>query len=63
MNSYTHLVGAEQVQRAAEKIQTAATTMQNAAALIDESLTRHQYFLEDWLHRFELAAQQKEQQG
>lgn len=47
------LMGSEEVQRAGYAIKSAAESMQQAASSIDESLRRHQMFMDDWLFRFE----------
>jgi hypothetical protein len=52
---YMTLLGAEQVQNAAGRMSDAADRMQRAASSIDESLARHERFLDDWLQRFEVA--------
>lgn len=53
MTEYTHLVGAEQVAGAGHTMARAAEQMRSAAGSIDDSLTRHQRFMDDWLQRFE----------
>lgn len=47
------LMGSEEVSRAGRNMVSAASDMQRAAATIDESLRRHETFLDDWLLRFE----------
>lgn len=47
------LIGAEDVRAAGSSMRAAAGEMQRAAASIDESLTRHRIFLDDWLVRLE----------
>lgn len=54
MNSI-HLIGAEDVRRAGGSMLEAANNMQRAASHIDDSMARHQRFMEDWLMRFENA--------
>jgi len=52
-----HLVGAEQVQSAARTIREAAGVMERAASSINDSLFRHQQFLDQWLAQFEAVVQ------
>lgn len=47
------LIGAEQVQSAANRMVDAADRMGRAASSIDDTMIRHQRFLDDWLQRFE----------
>ena len=49
---YMTLLGSDDVQRAGQQIAQAAETMRQSAANIDESLHRHQQFLNEWLDRF-----------
>jgi hypothetical protein len=49
------LLGAEQVQNAARTMSSAASEMLRAASSIDESLRRHERFLDEWLDRFAAA--------
>jgi hypothetical protein len=58
-DKYITLLGAEQVQSAASTMRSAADEMRSAASSIDEALTRHQRFLDDWLARFVDAMEQK----
>jgi hypothetical protein len=53
VSQYVTLLGADQVQSAASRIASAAEEMRRAASAIDDSLSRHQRFLDDWLNRFE----------
>ena len=53
MTEYMHLVGTEDVQRAGNVIAGAADNMYRAASNMDEALTRHGRFLDDWLIRLE----------
>jgi len=48
-----HLIGAEDVRAAGSAMRSAAADMNRAAASIDESLSRHHNFLDDWLSRLE----------
>lgn len=48
---FIHLTGADEVQRAGSVIQRAAIDMQTAANSIQESLTSHSQFMDDWLYR------------
>lgn len=50
---YVTLMGAEQVQTAGHAMSRAAEQMSRAAGSIDDSLLRHQRFLDDWLQRLE----------
>lgn len=47
------LMGAEDVSRAGHNMSNAAEEMKRAAAQIEDSLFRHQRFLDDWLIRLE----------
>ena len=58
MTDFIHLTGAEDVYRAGTIIMGAAETMKQAAALIDDTLGRHQRFMDDWLQRFEAAMEE-----
>ena len=53
MPDYMTLMGAEDVSRAGHRMVAAAEQMSRAAGTIDDSLFRHQRFLEDWLQRLE----------
>ena len=55
-NEYVQLLGTEDVRTAAGMMVNAAEGMKRAADQIDESLSRHQRFLDDWLARYEEAA-------
>ena len=55
MTDYVTLMGAEKVESAGYTMRSAAEQMQRAASSIDESLARHQRFLDDWLTRLEAA--------
>lgn len=59
MSEYIHLIGAEDVQRAGRSIASAAETMNWAAGYLDETLQRHQRFMDDWLERFTEAMKPK----
>lgn len=58
MSEYIHLIGAEEVRRAGSSMRSAASDMIRAASTIDESLHRHQRFLDDWLMRLEAILQE-----
>ncbi len=53
MGDFIHLSGAEDVQNAGRRIASAATDMRRAASEIENSLSRQQQFMDDWLVRFE----------
>lgn len=53
MAEYIHLIGAEEVSRAANTMSSAAHEMKQAAANMDHSLMMHKTFLDDWLNRFQ----------
>jgi len=53
MTEFIHLIGADDVRAAGSAMRSAAADMNRAAASIDESLSRHHNFLEEWLCRFE----------
>ena len=53
MAKYMHLVGAEEVTRAAQSIARSAEGMNSAASSIDGTLQRQQMFMDDWLRRLE----------
>lgn len=55
MADYITLLGAEQVDRASHTMSSAASEMQRAASSIEDTLSRHRMFLDDWLMRFEQA--------
>ena len=57
---YIHLLGSEEVSRAASNIRSAAEQMSRAAATMDDTLYRHRQFMDDWLQRFESALMPKE---
>lgn len=59
MADYITLVGADQVQSAAGTMRGAAEEMRRAASQIDDALSRHQRFLDDWIMRFESAVETK----
>ena len=48
---YVHLVGGEEVQRAANTMREAAELMQRAAATISESNTQHQRCMTEFIER------------
>ena len=53
MNDYMHLIGADEVKSAGSSMCSAANDLRRAADVFDESLHRHQLFLDDWLQRLE----------
>jgi len=53
MSGFVQLIGAESVERAGHNMQHAAEAVRQAASQIDDSLLRHQRFLDDWLARLE----------
>ena len=53
MSNYVHLIGTEQVSSAGHRISDAASDMSRAAASLDDSLRRHEQFMENWLDRLE----------
>ena len=48
-----HLMGAEDVRSAGVTIRNAAETMRQAAASLEDSLSRHRTFLNEWLSTLE----------
>lgn len=57
MTEYVHLIGAEEVGRAAGSMRVASDEMQRAASNIEDALRRHQIFLDDWLARLDATLQ------
>lgn len=55
MQDHITLIGAEQVQNAARHITAAAETMSQAAHSMQETLTFHQRYMDEWMQRFENA--------
>jgi len=53
MSDYMTLVGAEKVESAGYAMRDAAEKMRNAASQIDEALSRHQQFMQEWLGTLE----------
>jgi hypothetical protein len=53
MADYMTLLGAEDVRAAGSRIVSAAEAMRHAASTMEESLHRHQRFLDEWITRFE----------
>ncbi len=49
---YVTLMGADDVARAGSQMKEAADRMYQAANLIDERLTRHEQFLDEWAREF-----------
>lgn len=49
MEKYITLLGAESVSSAGSSMKAAAETMRQAAGSIEESLSRHRIFLDEWL--------------
>lgn len=56
-DQYMHLIGSEQVQRAASTMSDAADRMQRAASAIDTALDRFERRFEELVQRFETAAE------
>lgn len=50
---YMTLLGAEEISRAGHVMKEAGSEMLRAAGYMDETLRRHQQFMDDWLHRLE----------
>lgn len=59
MAEYVHLVGAEEVSRAAASMRNAAEEMQRAATNIEATLDQHHRFLDDWLSRLDATLQDR----
>lgn len=55
---FIHLIGAEDIPRAAGTMREAAQTMSNVSQNMQIVLEAHQRFLDDWLRRFEQALEQ-----
>lgn len=55
MSDYVTLLGAEDIRQASRNITSAAQNMNRAAENIDAALQNHEWFLDDWLLRFEAA--------
>lgn len=55
-----HLIGAEEVSRAANRMSSAADEMLRAASAMDETFRQQRQYLEDWMMRFESALQAKD---
>lgn len=53
MSNYVTLVGAEEVSTAGRSMRSAADEMRAAANQIEDSLSRHRAFLDDWLTRLD----------
>ena len=51
MSEFVHLVGAEDVQRAAHRMQEAAQRMERAARTIDEAVTRLERLWQEYVDR------------
>jgi hypothetical protein len=62
MTEFVHLIGADEVSRAAYTMRDAAHEMKSAAGTIDEALRHHRQFMDDWLARFEQIVLAKENQ-
>lgn len=56
MTEYVHLVGTEEVQRAASRMQSAAETMASAASSIDHTMHQTLLRLEELIGRAEAVA-------
>lgn len=54
---HINLLGSDDVRSAGSKMQSAAGEMLRVASTIDESLRRHQQYLEEWITRFERAVE------
>ena len=55
MSEFVHLVGAEDVKRAAGSMVSAATEISQAVANLEGILQRHRDQMNEWLERFEQA--------
>jgi hypothetical protein len=55
MAEYITLLGTEDVQKAGSSMRSAAEGMQSAASSLEDSLSRHRQFMDDWLMRLEEA--------
>lgn len=55
MSEYVTLIGAEDVRRAGAAMQDAASSMQSTIGSLDQSLTLHRQYMDEWLSRFEAA--------
>lgn len=62
MTEFVHLIGAEEVSKAAYTMRDAAHEMKSVANTIDGALRQHRQFLDDWLARFEQIVLAKENQ-
>lgn len=60
MAEYIHLVGTEDLSRAASTMSSAADEMKRAAGWMQETLENNQRFLDDWLIRFEQVMEKPE---
>jgi hypothetical protein len=54
MTEFMYLHGTEKVQDAAHSIADAARLITQAAAHMDESLRLHRQWMDDWISRFEI---------
>ena len=45
------LLGAEDVRRASSQMASAATDMNHAASRFEDTIRRHEMFMDDWLNR------------
>jgi predicted alpha/beta-fold hydrolase len=52
---FTHLVGAEDVSKAARSMASSVSQFGQHVGYLDESLRQHQMFLDEWLCRFQEA--------
>lgn len=53
MTEFVHLIGTEEVSKAAYTMRDAAHEMRSAAGTISDALRQHRQFMDDWLARFE----------
>ena len=60
MSTSVVLLGAEQVSSAASSMRDAARSVQQAAGTMEDSLHRHRLWMDDWLYRFEHAAEERD---
>lgn len=53
MTEFIHLIGAEDVRKAASTISQAAQTMQSVASQMDATATNLKQYLEEWYYRLD----------
>lgn len=63
MPEYTHLIGAEDVRRAASEIRSAIELFGRNVASFEQAILRHETFLNDWLERFERVFSESDEKG